>query len=129
MIGGLQFLVSTGVEKPSLQTRKLIRSHVMLGKNLGKTFPPRRRQSKKAQDMSSSDLPSESTSNSDEELLQPSASSAISSHLPLPVTFPRKLGSDVSTICFADATDPVMVEVVLQCELRPGRSLGNRSPT
>jgi hypothetical protein len=97
---GLHFVVSTSVEKPNPELRKLIRSHVMMGKNRGKKFPPQKRGSKRMQK-------------------GPPTSTIPASHPILPVTTPRKFGSDVSTISFADAVEPATVEVVLKCELFP----------
>ena len=125
---GLHFVVSTGVEKPNPELRKFIRSHVMLGKNRGKTLPPRKREPKRVQEVSSpsSDASTASVSGPDGDLVGPSATS----HPVLPVTVPRKFGSAVSTICFADAVEPGTVEVVLQCESCPpiGVCYANGSP-
>ncbi|KIW06781.1 uncharacterized protein PV09_02465 [Verruconis gallopava] len=41
--GALAFIVSTNMEKPDMQMRKFIRSHVMVGKNVGRTLPDRRK--------------------------------------------------------------------------------------
>lgn len=116
---GLQFVVSTGVEKPDPELRKFIRSHVMLGKNQGRKLPPRTRKAKKMQELSSSSDPSPPlTSELDEDHLSSSAPFAGPSH-PLAIvqaTIPRKLGSGMSTIRFADALEPGTIEVVLQCE-------------
>ena len=43
-----------------------------------------------------------------------STTTTVSRHI-LPVTVPRKFGSDLSTIRFTDAIEPGQVEVVLQC--------------
>lgn len=102
---GLHFVVSTDVEKPNPELRKFIRSHCMLGKNRGKTLPPRKRKPKRTQDAStSSESPASSTT------------TTVSRHI-LPVTVPRKFGSDLSTIRFANTVEPRVAEVVLQCGL------------
>ncbi|OCK74502.1 hypothetical protein K432DRAFT_469376 [Lepidopterella palustris CBS 459.81] len=95
-------MVTTGVEKFNPESRKLIRSHVMMGKNLGKTRPPQ-----KSREVNGVVGPSPSPS---------SSTTASESHpaLQLPATIPHNLGSDASTICFADAVKPGTVEVVLQ---------------
>lgn len=80
----------------------------MLGKNRGKTLPSRKRKPKWTQDDAS--LLSESIEES-------SSTTTTTSHHPLPVTVPRKFGSDLSAIQFASAVDPKVVEVVLRCRL------------
>ena len=77
----------------------------MQGKNRGKTLPPRKRKAKRTQEAST---PSESTA---------SFTPTTVSRQILPVTVPRKFGSDLSTIRFANAVEPRVVEVVLQCGL------------
>ena len=77
----------------------------MQGKNRGKTLPPRKRRPKRTQDVSN---PSQSTA---------SFTPTTVSRQILPVTVPRKFGSDLSTIRFANAVEPRVVEVVLQCGL------------
>jgi hypothetical protein len=121
VIAGLHFVVSTGVEKPNPELRKFIRSHVMLGKNRRKTYPPRKRKPKGGQDVASSisDASLAVASGPDRDLVGPSVSSAMASHPVLPVAVPRKFGSDVSTIPFADAVEPGTVDVVLRCESFP----------
>ncbi|MCJ1281112.1 hypothetical protein MMC26_000430 [Xylographa opegraphella] len=99
---GLHFVVSTDAKKPNPELRKFIRSHCMLGKNRGKTLPLRKKKPRRTQDASN---PSESPASS--------TTTTVSRHI-LPVTVPRKFGSDLSTIRFADAVEPAAVEVVLQ---------------
>ena len=99
----MPFVVSTSVEKPDPEVRKLIRSHVMLGKNQGKTRCSRRREASNVADKSSPD----------EDLGAPSASFITASHS----VIPPKIGSDLSTIRFADAVEPSKVEFLLRCEL------------
>jgi len=96
-------VVSTGLEKPDPEVRKLIRSHVMLGKNQGKTRRPKRREARVLADKSSSVT----------DLGGPSGSLITASH----TVVPPKIGSDLLTIRFADAVEPYMVEIFLQCEL------------
>ncbi|KAH8777930.1 hypothetical protein F5882DRAFT_502748 [Hyaloscypha sp. PMI_1271] len=115
---GLHFVVSDGLEKPNPELRKLIRSHVMLGKNQGKKLPPRKRKTKVVEKLSSSssDLSPPPVSHPDEGLTGSATSSITATH-PEPVlslTIPRKLGSGMSTISFADALEPGTIEVVLQ---------------
>jgi hypothetical protein len=105
----MHFVVSTGTEKPDPELRKLIRSHVMLGKNRGKILPTRKRKPK-GSEPSASDL--------DEDAEARYFASSTASHS-LPVAVPRALGSGMSTICFADALEPGTIEVVLRCKLFP----------
>lgn len=104
-------MVSTGMEKANPELRKLIRSHVMQGKNRGKTLPQRKRKPKRMQDVSA-------LSSRD---LNPGASSAASTTSPPApaISVSRKLGSDLSGFSWADAVEPRAVEVVLRCELFP----------
>ncbi|KAF4632202.1 hypothetical protein G7Y89_g5924 [Cudoniella acicularis] len=118
-ITGLHFVVSSSVEKPNPELRKFIRSHVMIGKNRGKTLPPRKRKQKGLQDgsFSSPDAISASPPSPGEFSASSTATTATTvSHpvLPVQVTVPRKFGSDVSTIRFAAAVQPGTVEIVLQ---------------
>lgn len=99
----MPFVVSTGLEKPDPEVRKLIRSHVMLGKNQGKTRRPKRREARELADKSSSVT----------DLGGPSGSLITASR----TVIPQKIGSDLLTIRFADAVEPYMVEIFLQCEL------------
>ena len=100
--------MSTSADKYSPEARKLIRRHVMLGKNQGKTWPPRRLEARKSADKSSSDeIPDR----------QPSGSLITLSHSISVI--PPKIGSDLSTVRFADAVEPCVVEVVFRCNPIP----------
>ena len=113
-------MVSTDVEKPNPELRKIIRSHVMLGKNLGKRLPPRKRQSEGQQDVAVPNYNTSSVvvSDPDGDLERPSAWSQ-----PVPsVTIPRMVGSAVSTTQFPDSVEPGTVEIVLQC--KSSRAMG-----
>ncbi|RYP02083.1 hypothetical protein DL764_005964 [Monosporascus ibericus] len=99
----MSFVVSTGVEKPDPELRKFIRSHVMLGKNRGKTLRPRRREPKA--------IPvGDSSPSSEGDTREPSCPSLSASHS----IIPRKVGSDLATARFADTVEPYAVEVVLR---------------
>lgn len=65
----------------------------MLGKNQGKTRRPKRREARELADKSGSLITASRT------------------------VIPQKIGSDLLTIRFADAVEPYMVEIFLQCEL------------
>ena len=133
----LHFMVKTGVEKFNPEDRKLIRSHVMKGKNLGKIRPSRRgRQdvlssSSSCSDTSSPDRtrgrdgsslsrPSSSSTThptpDSESSLPPTSSSSTHPTPRSPATIPRQFGSVASAVCFADSVQPATVDVVLQCE-------------
>lgn len=105
----LHFVVSTDVEKPNPNLRKFIRSHCMLGKNRGKTLPPRKRKVDRTRTQDASTSPA-----------SPAAytTTTASRHIQTsPVTVPRKFGSNLSTVRFADQVEQGAVEVVLRCGL------------
>lgn len=110
----MPFVVSTGAEKPNPEARKLIRSHVMLGKNQGKTLRSKRRQVKESADRSS---PEEDLGGSSGSLITASQS-----------VIPPKIGSDLTTVRFADAVEPYMIEIILQCQWIPEVPLRALSP-
>ena len=134
----MHFMVKTGADKFNVEDRKIIRSHVMKGKNLGKIRPPRRRRDLDWDDLrqnvlsslpspSDSDTSSPATTKGRDGSSSPRASSS-SSTTPLsecypvilsPASIPRKFGSVASAICFADSVKPATVDVVLQCEFLP----------
>ena len=122
-------MVKTDGDKWNSEDRKLIRSHVMKGKNLGKIRPSRTRRDSNWADLGQDNLSSPSscadTASPDrgrDGSSLPRASSSTTPFsqcypvIPSPATIPRKFGSVASTICFADSVKPAMVEVVLQCE-------------
>ncbi|KAF2787715.1 hypothetical protein K505DRAFT_353661 [Melanomma pulvis-pyrius CBS 109.77] len=112
----LHFVVSTGVQKPTADLRKLIRRHVMLGKNQKKPHSQRKRQTIAVRVDPSSILNTAAASSPylGRELVSPSVLSQTLSWPEFPVTVPPKFGSDVSTICFADAVKSGTVELILQ---------------
>jgi hypothetical protein len=109
----LHFVVSIGKEKPNPALRKLIRSHVMLGKNRGKTLPPRKKTHKESTDSSSSNLDHSLSSISQS---KPSISTNNSYY---PAKIPQIFGVNMSTVQFPGDVEPKVVEVVLRCELLP----------
>ncbi|KAI1759219.1 hypothetical protein GGR53DRAFT_527819 [Hypoxylon sp. FL1150] len=92
--GDIHFIVSTGTKKPpDPELRKLIRSHVMLGKNRGKILPPKKEK-----------IASPNTvigSNSDNSSLDHECVNTSLANPTLNI-IPRKVGSDLSFIRFAD---------------------------
>ncbi|KUI58295.1 hypothetical protein VP1G_05607 [Cytospora mali] len=125
----LHFMVQTGVAKYNAEDRKLIRSHVMKGKNLGKTRSP---QSKRNTDRADFKRPCPVSASSvgktslqdehDSSVTQDSQSVSTSTTpisrsppaSPFQVTSPRKFGHICSTLEFADSVHAATVEVVLQ---------------
>ena len=91
--GGFLFIISTGVKNEDPATRKMVRSHAMIGKNRGKS----RSVPQKPHMINQTTNPQ----------ADPDAAFVI----------PRKVGSDLSLIRFADSVDPTLVEVVLKCKL------------
>ena len=98
----LPFVVQTNVEKPGLEVRKFIRSHVMLGKNQGKSQGHMRRSKKPY----AGNLADKSDAGQRLESTITASQTAI----------PPKVGSDLSTICLADAVEPCKIDVVLRCQ-------------
>ncbi|KEY64585.1 hypothetical protein S7711_03645 [Stachybotrys chartarum IBT 7711] len=96
----LPFLVSTDKSRPDDETRKFIRSHVMLGKNRRKA--PLRRSPRTSVEHASPiyAVPSIGKVHQTEGLRTRAGLSMI----------PGKVGSDLSTIQFADDVDPGVVE-------------------
>ncbi|KAK3940202.1 hypothetical protein QBC46DRAFT_288823, partial [Diplogelasinospora grovesii] len=123
----LRFVVKTGLGAFNPEDRKLIRSHVMKGRNLGKERPLGSRRRSRCADVSQQILPSPSSSNSSSSdrgcdgSFSPQSSSVAttpsSEHSPVNhtlATAPRKFGSVASTICLADSVRPATINVVLQ---------------
>lgn len=100
-VTALHFVVATGKERPDPEMRKLIRSHVMIGKNRGRTLPLRKpSKRKRVQDTS----------------LGPNRPfSDMVPHPVLPLTIPHNFGTELSTIPFPGSVEPLTVDVVLQC--------------
>lgn len=87
----MNFLVSTGpVEKHNVEVRKLIRTHVMIGKNRGRVLPPRKKKKNVTPLNESSPI--------------------------LPVAISRKFGSDLSAVQFAENVTPEAVDSILHCK-------------
>lgn len=95
------FIIFTSVDKADAKTRKLIRSHVMLGKNRGKrrTAPskPVRKPSNTTNEASLS-----TSSSSEEDVGRP--------------VVPVKLGNEYSLLKLAAAVDPLVVKGFLECQ-------------
>ncbi|KAI0884091.1 uncharacterized protein GGS22DRAFT_189221 [Annulohypoxylon maeteangense] len=106
-VSGMPFVVSTSLDKPDPNLRKFIRKHVMMGKNRGKTRPTKKRE-KKALELDLSEVADPTI-----HLTKPPAasnSSLVVTRLPIP----PKVGSELSTVHFADDVDLSTVAVVLR---------------
>jgi len=125
----MPFIVSTGppgAKQTDKQTRKLIRSHVMMGKNLGRTLPKRSTKHKaKSQEtgssMSKTDQPTlpEEPKNTKKRSAKkvPTVAGPNLRTILLGAGIPKKVGTDLSLIRFADATvEHSTVLVVLRCK-------------
>ena len=95
----MPFILSTGRQKGDAETRKLIRSHVMLGKNKGKPRPTKRKPS------SASETWSAQTSAEDVFIVQEYFS-----------IVPNRVGSDWSFTHLADEIEPATLANVLKCK-------------
>ncbi|KAF2668082.1 hypothetical protein BT63DRAFT_457382 [Microthyrium microscopicum] len=112
----LQFLVSTGVEKPNENLRKFIRSHVMLGKNKGKKRPIGKKTKDTTNHESSSKSEGPRTARSgtlvpDVVLQQHLIPSTTDSRQ---LTVPAKFGWDLAPITFPDAVEAGTVDIFLK---------------
>ncbi|KAI0144386.1 hypothetical protein GGR57DRAFT_482405 [Xylariaceae sp. FL1272] len=100
--GDMPFILSTGKpdKKSDVAERKLIRRHVMIGKNRGKVFPNRKKPNK----------------NADPE--QPVArGEARKLHLhpqTIACESPRRVGGELSCVALGDSVDTSVVETVIQ---------------
>ncbi|CAG8972912.1 hypothetical protein HYALB_00001332 [Hymenoscyphus albidus] len=89
----MNFVVSTGpVEKHNAEVRKLIRTHVMLGKNRGRVLPPRKKKNKDVEASLSEKPLSESVT----------------------TCTPRNFGSDLCAVRFADTVTPEAITSILR---------------
>lgn len=108
----MPFILSTGTEKPGPTVRRSIRSHVMMGKNRGKT-----RSNKKSRPKARVTLPAEEEDHDLELSDQSDATSKSLSLSPVgPVVVPRKLVPDVTTFRLASSAEPHLVHGVLRCK-------------
>jgi hypothetical protein len=104
---GNPFIVSTGIEKADSETRKLIRSHVMLGKNLGKSrYVKCRKPQNTPKDSGGIVISNEGPGEPSDTLIK-------TPH----TTIPNRVGSDVSFVEFADTIPPSPLADLLKCKL------------
>ncbi|KAI1080350.1 hypothetical protein F5B20DRAFT_540274 [Whalleya microplaca] len=98
--GVMPFIVSTDAKKTDPAMRKLIRTHVMIGKNRGRTLPSRTRKPTQLW----AKVNRTSTEGSDE--------SADSFTTKSSLVVPSRVGTDVSFIQFADTVEPSSIAVI-----------------
>jgi hypothetical protein len=94
----MPFILSTGKQKGDAATRKLIRSHVMLGKNKGKPRP-----SKRTRLLPWETVPAWSSSEN---------VSVVQGQFSV---VPKRVGSDWSFIQLADEIEPAALAEILKC--------------
>ncbi|KAK3688708.1 hypothetical protein B0T22DRAFT_460111 [Podospora appendiculata] len=127
--GEMHFIVSTRPEDINSSTRKLIRSHVMLGKNRGKTRAAGQGAPRSTRER---DTPATTTfrvlarsnrkfatskdeHHADEDNPVPPAPAAVDALAPTrPDSVPSRVGSDYSLIRFAGSIDPEIASVVVR---------------
>ncbi|KAH8807292.1 hypothetical protein F5884DRAFT_788896 [Xylogone sp. PMI_703] len=96
----MPFIIQNGSEQVNVETRKLIRSHVMLGKNLGKTLQVKRKRGARTKTPT-----------------QPNEDASATADLPEGVDYssiPRMVGTDLSLTRFADDIDPSLVAGIIK---------------
>ncbi|KAI0385753.1 hypothetical protein F5Y04DRAFT_244576 [Hypomontagnella monticulosa] len=108
--GDLAFIVSTSTKKPDPELRKFIRSHVMIGKNRGRTLRPRYN---KIADSDSPIDPSQSNLNQVQDQEEDESARSSSTARSLSV-IPRRVGSDLSFVQFADKIEDSSLTVIFQ---------------
>ena len=103
----MPFILATCAGRTDQDTRKLIRRHVMIGKNRGKKRQPKPKEEPAEYGIST----------------KPDTCKKHRDIMPAPPRshqdIPGKVGSELSLIRFADAVDPSTITVVLECELTP----------
>jgi hypothetical protein len=96
----MPFILATGTGKADSDTRKLIRRHVMIGKNRGKKRPPN---------------PEQGSTRSATGVKLGKKRDILPAPLGTHRDIPRRVGSELSLIQFADAIDPSAVSTILEC--------------
>ncbi|KAI1428122.1 hypothetical protein F5Y12DRAFT_733695 [Xylaria sp. FL1777] len=123
---GLRFMIKTNMDEFKPEDRKLIRSHVMKGKNLGRMRPLGSRRHLDATDtrdnvvLSSPSFDKSGYDESDDgaslSRVSPNSPPYPGRHTGIqpPESIPPGIGSVASTMCLADSAKPEMVKVILQ---------------
>ncbi|GMG41021.1 unnamed protein product [Aspergillus oryzae var. brunneus] len=101
----LPIIISTGIAKPDPDTRKLIRSHVMLGKNRGKY--------RRSGGHDQAELEHDETCNEKPRTLR-KPSGPLTKRAPS--TVPQRVGSEVSLLRFADTVEPALAVNIVRCK-------------
>lgn len=104
----LPFIVSTTAEKPDPKTREFIRSHVMKGKNKGKAYHIRRKL-EGTRTSTRAGVPVDAE--------PPGQIPTISDYRPLGF-IPKRVGSELSFVPFADEIDSSLEVPVVKCNIR-----------
>ncbi|KAI1461932.1 hypothetical protein F4805DRAFT_188175 [Annulohypoxylon moriforme] len=103
--GAMPFINSTGTKKPDPELRKLIRSHVMKGKNRGRILRPNYQKSVELEVIVEPDRKTPKIDN------EGSWGLVVPEYLP---TIPRKVGSELSLTRFADKIDEPTVNTIIE---------------
>ncbi|KAI1093645.1 hypothetical protein F5B19DRAFT_114841 [Rostrohypoxylon terebratum] len=101
----MPFIMSTGPKKPDPEIRKLIRSHVMKGKNRGRILRPNYKQAVELEVIVD---PNEKVQNLDDE---GSWCLVVPEYLPL---IPEKVGNEFSLTQFADTIDDRSISAIIE---------------
>lgn len=110
LTGDMPFIVSTDLDKATQDTRKLIRSHVMVGKNRRRPLGTTR---KRRKPVASTKEPPVAT---EKRALPACKATASLQESHFQHSIPQKVGSELSLIQFADAVGPLTVAVVMRCK-------------
>lgn len=99
----LPFILTTGVTGPDSKTQAFIRSHVMKGKNKGKSYRSKRK-----------DTGNSMHAGMTVEVEPPKQGSTIWDYRPLGF-IPKRVGSELSFIPFADEVESSLAAPVVKC--------------
>ncbi|KAE8415068.1 hypothetical protein BDV36DRAFT_263538 [Aspergillus pseudocaelatus] len=108
----LPIIISTGTGKPDPDTRKLIRSHVMLGKNQGK--------SRRSGRDDRAELEHDETCNAKSRTLRKQPGPLVKRP---PSIIPQRVGSEVSLLQFADTVEPALAVDIVRFSAMSKRTL------
>ena len=113
-------MVSNSLEKPDPDLRKFIRSHVMLGKNQGRTLPPRKQKLKMTAVRDkrfggTGTRSADSNERANPKIVQ-ATSQAVACYSIQTESIPPKFGSALTGIRLADDLDMEDLNVILRCE-------------
>ncbi|KAI1390318.1 uncharacterized protein F4822DRAFT_428656 [Hypoxylon trugodes] len=106
---GLPFIVSTSTKKADPELRKFIRSHVMVGKNRGKTLGPRAKRDKKSKEPDTTTEKSDVTSSMDDIYIENRILLSASLR-----AIPKRVGTNTSFIQFADTVEQSAINTIME---------------